>query len=136
MRREDAPGRPVGVRQGLARSYQITSIFRRFIVLDNVALSVQARSGSSLSFWRPLKSEHALFDAAAAILEQIGLQARGDSLAGNLAHGEQRQLEVGLALATNPKLAGVSRVPRESTLSPCAMSSPLTRTHCPRTGVD
>ena len=92
------------VRQGLARSYQITSIFRRFTVLDNVALSVQARSGSSLSFWRPLSAEAALFDEARAMLEQVGLAARADELAGNLAHGEQRQLEVGLALATKPKL--------------------------------
>ena len=92
------------VRQGLARSYQITSIFRRFTVLDNVALSVQARSGSSLSFWRPLAAETALFDEARAMLDQVGLGARADELAGNLAHGEQRQLEVGLALATKPKL--------------------------------
>ena len=92
------------VRAGLVRSYQITSIFKNLSVLDNLALAVQARSGSSLSFWRPLKAERALFEAAAAVLAQIGLQARGDSLAGNLAHGEQRQLEVGLALATEPKL--------------------------------
>ena len=92
------------VHQGLARSYQITSIFRRFTVLDNVALSVQARSGSSLSFWRPLSAETALFDEARAMLDQVGLGARADELAGNLAHGEQRQLEVGLALATKPKL--------------------------------
>ena len=92
------------VHAGLARSYQITSIFKNLSVLDNLALAVQARSGSSLSFWRPLKAEGALFEAAAAVLAQIGLQARGDSLAGNLAHGEQRQLEVGLALATEPKL--------------------------------
>ena len=92
------------VHQGLARSYQITSIFRRFTVLDNVALSVQARSGSSLSFWRPLAAETALFDEARAMLDQVGLGARADELAGNLAHGEQRQLEVGLALATKPKL--------------------------------
>src|SRR5512134_3991248 len=86
---------------GLARSYQITSIFRAFPVLDNVALAVQARSGSSLSFWRPLASETALFEEARAVLERVGLSARADVPAGALAHGEQRQLEVGLALATN-----------------------------------
>src|SRR5688500_13530011 len=52
------------VRAGLARSYQITSIFKRFSVLDNLALAVQARSGSSFSFWRPVASESALFDQA------------------------------------------------------------------------
>ena len=92
------------VRAGLARSYQITSIFRRFSVLDNLALAVQARSGSSLSFWRPVAGEKALFDEAASIAEQIGLSEKIRFLAANLAHGEQRALEVGLALATRPKL--------------------------------
>jgi branched-chain amino acid transport system ATP-binding protein len=90
---------------GMARSFQITSIFRRFSVLDNVALAVQARRGSSLSFWRPLAAERALSDEARRIVAEIGLTGREDALAGNLAHGEQRRLEVGLALATRPKLA-------------------------------
>ena len=89
---------------GLARSFQITSIFRSFSVLDNAALAVQARSGSSLSFWRPLAAESALFAAARAVLERVGLGARADVSAGALAHGEQRQLEVGLALATGARL--------------------------------
>jgi branched-chain amino acid transport system ATP-binding protein len=92
------------VRAGLARSYQITSIFKRFSVLDNLALAVQARSGSSFSFWRPVASESALFDQARAIAAQVGLSGRLESLAATLAHGEQRALEVGLALATRPKL--------------------------------
>jgi branched-chain amino acid transport system ATP-binding protein len=94
----------VRVRAGLARSYQITSIFKRFTVLDNLALAVQARTGSSLSFWRPVATEQALFDAARAIAADIGLGERVDVIAGTLAHGEQRALEVGLALATRPKL--------------------------------
>src|SRR5688572_18735240 len=92
------------VKRGLARSYQITSIFKRFSVLDNLALAVQARSGSSFSFWRPVSAERPLFDDARAIAAQVGLQQRLDASAGNLAHGEQRALEVGLALATRPKL--------------------------------
>ncbi len=92
------------VRAGLARSYQITSIFRRFSVLDNLALAVQARSGSSFRFWRPVASEAALFDEARSLARDIGLEGREDSLAATLAHGEQRALEVGLALATRPKL--------------------------------
>ncbi len=94
----------VRVAAGLARSYQITSIFRRFSVLDNLALAVQARSGSSFSFWRPVSAERALFDEAAAIAADIGLGERLNSTAGTLAHGEQRALEVGLALATRPQL--------------------------------
>ena len=92
------------VRFGLARSYQITSIFRRFSVLDNLALAVQARSGSSFSLWRPLRSERALFDEAASIADEIGLSDRLNAAAATLAHGEQRALEVGLALATRPQL--------------------------------
>jgi branched-chain amino acid transport system ATP-binding protein len=89
---------------GLARSYQITSIFRRFSVLDNVALAVQARSGSSFSFWRPVADEKALFDEASSVLGEVGLSEKQQQTAATLAHGEQRALEVGLALATQPKL--------------------------------
>src|SRR5260221_4810305 len=77
------------VRSGLARSYQITSIFRKLSVLDNLALAVQARSGSSFSFWRPLEKETALFDEARALLEQINLQSKAAALAATLSHGEQ-----------------------------------------------
>jgi branched-chain amino acid transport system ATP-binding protein len=92
------------VKAGLARSYQITSIFQRFTVLDNLALAVQARSGSSLSFWRPVESERALFDEARGVAAEVGLAGREDAPASTLAHGEQRALELGLALATRPKL--------------------------------
>jgi branched-chain amino acid transport system ATP-binding protein len=92
------------VLSGLARSFQITSIFRRLSVLDNLALAVQARSGSSFRFWRPLAEERALFDEARAILKEIDLHSRETALAGELSHGEQRALEVGLTLATAPKL--------------------------------
>jgi branched-chain amino acid transport system ATP-binding protein len=92
------------VRLGLARSYQITSIFKRFSVLDNLALAVQARSGSSFSFWRPVAAEAALFDDARVIADQVGLSKKIGAMAFTLAHGEQRALEVGLALATRPRL--------------------------------
>jgi branched-chain amino acid transport system ATP-binding protein len=97
----DAPTRS---RLGLARSFQITSVFRDFSALDNVALAVQAHSGSSFRFWRPARHERALREPARAALESVGLGARGDVLAANLAHGEQRQLEIAMALATKPRL--------------------------------
>ncbi len=102
----DITGKPQHERVGLglARSYQITSIFRRCTVLDNFALAVQARSGSSFSFWHRRDSETALLDEARRLVEQVGLTGREAALAGALAHGEQRQLEVGLALATQPML--------------------------------
>src|SRR2546421_6399209 len=92
------------VAAGLARSYQITSIFRGFSVLDNLALAVQARSGTSFRFWRPVVAERELFDEARAIGAEIGLEQRLHTVAATLAHGEQRALEVGLALATRPRL--------------------------------
>jgi branched-chain amino acid transport system ATP-binding protein len=92
------------VKLGLARSYQITNIFNHYSVLDNIALAVQARRGSSMRFWKQAVSDHALFDEARATGAKVGLGPRLDVIAGNLSHGEQRQLEVGLALATRPKL--------------------------------
>ena len=92
------------VRAGLARSYQVTSIFRRFSVLDNLALAVQARSGSSFSFWKPVAAEIALFDEARSIASKWVFLEKVEATAATLAHGEQRALEVGLALATRPKL--------------------------------
>ncbi|MBX9817394.1 MAG: ABC transporter ATP-binding protein [Burkholderiaceae bacterium] len=90
--------------QGLVRSYQITSIFKKLSVLDNLALAVQARSGSSMHFWKPARGESARYAEAAAVAERIGLSARQDALAGALSHGQQRQLELGLALALKPQL--------------------------------
>jgi branched-chain amino acid transport system ATP-binding protein len=95
---------PARSRLGLARSFQITSIFREFSALDNVALAVQAHAGHSFRFWRPARAEAALREPARAILAQVGLGARGDVPAGTLAHGEQRQLEIAMALATRPTL--------------------------------
>jgi branched-chain amino acid transport system ATP-binding protein len=92
------------VASGLARSYQITNIFNGLSVRDNLALAVQARQGSSMRFWRTAISEASLFREADALAQRIGLLSRVDAVAGNLSHGEQRRLEVGLALATQPKL--------------------------------
>jgi branched-chain amino acid transport system ATP-binding protein len=92
------------VHAGLARSYQITHVFARLPVLDNLALAVLARSGRHLAFWRPARAERARYDEAAAVAARVGLGERLGRIAGELSHGEQRQLEVGLALATNPKL--------------------------------
>ena len=95
---------PARSKKGLARSFQITSIYRDFTALDNVALAVQAHAGHSFHFWRPAQEEEALRAPARATLEQVGLGARADVLAANLAHGEQRQLEIAMALATAPRL--------------------------------
>ncbi len=89
---------------GLARSFQITSVFRAFTALDNVALAIQAHAGHSFRFWRPAHRDTALVEPARAVLARIGLEHRAGALAGALSHGEQRQLEIGMALATAPRL--------------------------------
>jgi branched-chain amino acid transport system ATP-binding protein len=90
--------------RGLARSFQITSIFPHFTVLTNVALAVQAHSGHSFRFWRPAHKDPALLEPAYAVLDRFGLKERANTLAAQLAHGEQRQLDIAMALATHPKL--------------------------------
>jgi branched-chain amino acid transport system ATP-binding protein len=89
---------------GLARSFQITSLFLDFPTIDNVALAVQAHAGHSFRFWRAARREPALRAPARAALERLGLGARAEVLAANLSHGEQRQLEIAMAIATKPRL--------------------------------
>jgi branched-chain amino acid transport system ATP-binding protein len=95
---------PKRARRGLARSFQITSVYPEFSALDNVALAVQAHSGHSFRFWRTARGDPALVQPAKKVLDQVGLGDRSHVLAANLAHGEQRQLEVAMALATEPRL--------------------------------
>ncbi|HSA90740.1 MAG TPA: ABC transporter ATP-binding protein [Burkholderiales bacterium] len=90
-------------RKGFARSFQITSVFHDFTALHNVALAVQAHSGRA-GFWRPARSDRALIEPARRLLEEVGLGARADVPAANMSHGEHRQLEVAMALATKPRL--------------------------------
>jgi branched-chain amino acid transport system ATP-binding protein len=91
-------------RMGLARSFQITSIYRDFTALDNVAMAVQAHAGHSFRFWRNARAEPLLRGPARDALERVGLGARAEVPAAELAHGEQRQLEIAMVLATRPRL--------------------------------
>src|SRR5947207_1832104 len=90
--------------RGLARSFQITSILPRFSVLENVALAVQARSGTSFRFFGRATHEDELNAPAMAALAQVGLAERAEAPAGELSHGEKRALELAIALAMEPKL--------------------------------
>ncbi len=89
---------------GVARSFQITSLFAEFTALDNVALAVQAHAGHSFRFWTSARAEAALREPALQALETVGLAARADARVDKLSHGEQRQLEIAVALATKPRL--------------------------------
>src|SRR5713101_301355 len=91
-------------RLGLARSFQITSLFADFTALDNVALAVQAHAGHSFRFWRPARGEARLREPARAALARVGLESRADVVCANLSHGEHRQLEIAMALATGPRM--------------------------------
>ncbi|HVX98844.1 MAG TPA: ABC transporter ATP-binding protein [Pseudorhodoplanes sp.] len=102
----DITGLPVHRRSalGLARSFQITSLFLDLTVLDNVALAVQAHAGHSFRFWRDVRRDRALRDPARAALLRAGLEGRDNAIAASLSHGEQRQLEIAMALATSPQM--------------------------------
>jgi len=89
---------------GLARSFQITSLFLDFSALDNVALAVQAHAGHSFRFWRDARSEAQLRQPARAALARVGLAERAEVIVSSLSHGEHRQLEIAMALATRPRM--------------------------------
>ena len=90
--------------RGLVRSFQITRLFKSMSVLDNVALAIQASLGQVFSAWRPVKQDVESHDRAMAILERLGLADKHHWRIEQLSHGEQRALEVGMALAGKPKL--------------------------------
>ena len=89
---------------GLARSFQITQIFPRFTTLENVMLAVQAREAHGIGCWVDARRDATLIEPAREILAEVGLASRADRISGALAHGEQRQLEIAMALATRPRM--------------------------------
>jgi branched-chain amino acid transport system ATP-binding protein len=91
-------------RLGLARSFQITSLLPDFTAADNVALAAQAHDGHSFYFWGNARKEKNLREAARTALARVGLERRADTVVSKLSHGEQRELELAVALATKPQL--------------------------------
>jgi len=89
---------------GLARSFQITSLLLDFTAADNVALAAQAHDGHSFRFFRNARKEEGLRRSAQTALQRVGLADRADVLVSKLSHGEQRELELAVALATRPQL--------------------------------
>ena len=89
---------------GVSRSFQVTSLFLDFTALDNVALAAQAHAGHSFRFWRDARHEPALREAGHAALERVGMIERANMRVAQLSHGEQRQIEIAMALASNPRL--------------------------------
>jgi branched-chain amino acid transport system ATP-binding protein len=95
---------PARAHLGLARSFQITHVLPHFTALENVALAVQARSGSSFRFWQPAGTEEALNAPAREALAVVDMGPCAHIPAGSLSHGEKRRLEIAIALAQAPKL--------------------------------
>jgi branched-chain amino acid transport system ATP-binding protein len=89
---------------GIARSFQITSVFPKFTALANVAVAVQAQAGHSFRFWRDASGDSRLVEPALEAIELVGLLDRANTKAENLSHGERRQLEIAMALAMRPTL--------------------------------
>ncbi len=88
---------------GIGRTYQITNIFPKLSVLENIRIAAQSRK-MTFNLWSTVPSHKELVEKSDGILERINLTEKRDELAGTLAHGEQRYLEIGIALATDPKL--------------------------------
>jgi len=103
---EDVTGlRPEArVRRGLARTFQINSLFPQLTALESVALAVLERDGHAHNWWRGLTRFGTEVDEAASILQSLNLQQRLHRLTRELAYGEQRLLEIALALATRPRV--------------------------------
>ena len=91
-------------RNGIARSFQVTSLCSEFTAIENVALAVQAHQGHSFRMWGRARRDASLIEPAREVLDMVGLGERADVPAGLLAHGEQRQLEVAVALACRPRV--------------------------------
>ena len=95
---------PARAKLGIARSFQITSVLKDFTTLDNVALAVQAHQGHSFRFWSNARRDDSLRDPAQQVLDDLGLGGRADVPTAELSHGEQRQLEIAMALAGDPRI--------------------------------
>lgn len=91
-------------RLGIARSFQVTSLFNSFSVLENLMLAVQAHQGTGFRFWTNAACDRKLVEPASEVMERMGLTDRAAIPAGSLSHGERRQLEMGMALATAPAM--------------------------------
>jgi branched-chain amino acid transport system ATP-binding protein len=91
-------------RLGLGRTFQTSAVFGSLSVAENVRLAVQARLGGSMRPWRSARSDRAVNDEAGAVLDRVRLTGRGRAVAGALSHGEKRQLEIALLLATRPRV--------------------------------
>lgn len=90
--------------RGMQRSYQITSLFQDLTLEDNVAMAIQSQQGHSFRFWQPARKARVIRDPALAALQRVGLEDKAAQPVTSLSHGEQRQLEIAMVLAAEPRL--------------------------------
>ncbi len=89
---------------GMSRTYQITSLIRSMSVLDNLQLAIQAQAGHSFRLWSDVRKRQTVRDRAGSFAKEVGLEDQLHARVDNLAHGEQRRLEVAMALTSNSRL--------------------------------
>jgi branched-chain amino acid transport system ATP-binding protein len=94
----------VKAQRGLGRTYQITDLFRELTVEENLSIAAQARSRTRFTWWRPLRIQGWIDERISAVLDQLHLGGQRHTLVSEMSHGEQRQLEIAVALATQPDL--------------------------------
>lgn len=108
-------------RMGVGRTFQISNLFRDMSVLDNVRVAARGGSGRARVFWWPQRAKDAITLRSLDVLEQVGLSSRTNDVVADLSHGEQRQLEIAMALVGQPRIllldepaAGLSAVERQT----------------------
>lgn len=91
-------------RMGLARTFQVSNLFADLSVVENARIAAQSRARGRWRFWAPIRSRDAIGEAAASVLERVGIRHRSTDRVADLSHGEQRQLEIAMALVTEPRV--------------------------------
>lgn len=120
---------------GLSRTFQITNLFVNLTVLENILLGLQALTSVKYVFYKTTASFSALIDQAVSLLREWGLEKKKDSLLGSLSHGEQRQLEIILALASRPKILLLDEPTQGLSTAETALVVPMVRSLDPSTTV-
>ena len=134
---QDITRSPAHVRAslGLARTFQITNLFTNLSVLENILLGLQALTSTKWVFYRTASSFTELIDNAVSLLERWGLEDKKDQPVRSLSHGEQRQLEIILALASRPKILLLDEPTQGLSTAETALVVPMVRSLDPSTTV-
>jgi branched-chain amino acid transport system ATP-binding protein len=120
---------------GLSRTFQITNLFVNLTVLENILLGLQALTPTKYVFYKTTASFSKLIDQAGSLLREWGMEKKKDDLLGSLSHGEQRQLEIILALSSKPKILLLDEPTQGLSTAETALVVPMVRSLDPSTTV-